>query len=224
MGQGGWSGSFIGEMNTQGDFLWQREFMDYTITDCMADPDGGYLIMGKIFFLMTYSSNVFIMKTNATADSLWSREIVCVDAGNGQETGIGQIVSSGNGNYRLGYADYVVQWGEQKTHVVEFNLSGEFLDSAVVALGPSIMVQKDREGLFLLNSIDAVYGSVTDRYNTTYAVLDADLNMTTKATFQNQTTDMMNAACRTSDGKVACFGITQCYGRRYYKPQLIILK
>jgi len=220
--QGGFGGSFIGEMTVQGDFLWHKEFMDYTITDCVSDPNGGYLITGKIFYLMTYTSTVFIMNTNATADSLWFREIVCVDAGNGLDNGIGQIVSSGDGNYRLSYADWAANYSRQNTEVVTFNQEGEFLDTTVVALGASVAIQKDSKGLFLLYGIDAVYGSVTDQFNSSYAILDAEMNLTTKSQFQNLTTDMMNAACRTSDGKIACFGIIQSYGKRYYIPQLIL--
>jgi len=222
-GQSGFGGAFVGEMNVQGDFLWHREFLDYTITHCVPDPEGGYLMAGKIFNLMTYSSDVFVMKTDAYGDSLWMRTIDAVDAGNGLDNGIGQIASAGNGNYRLGFADWEVDYSRQNTYVVEFNLSGEFLDNAVVAMGASWMLQKDKGGVFLLNSIDAVYGSVTDRFNSTYAILDAELNVTSKSFFQSQTSDMMNACCRTSDGKTACFGITQSYDRRYYKPQLILL-
>jgi len=92
-----------------------------------------------------------------------------------------------------------------------------------VDFGIGAFLQKAPDGVFILNSIDAVYGNVSRQFNTTYITLDAGLNVIEKKLFQQETSDMMNAGCLTSDGKNACFGVMQCYDKHYYKPALIIM-
>jgi len=223
-GASGFGGAFIGEMNLQGSFLWQREFTDYTITHCIADGYGGYLLSGKIFDLMTYSSDGLMMRIDGTGNTIWTRVLDLNDLGNGLDNGFNQICRAESGKYYFNYGDFSFFSAPQyTTHVYKINLEGDLLDSAVFGMGQGWIVPKDN-GVFLLSSIDAVYGNLVDQFNSTYAILDANLDLTTNPTpFQDQTTDMMNDVCVTSDGKVACFGITQCYNKRYYKPQLILL-
>jgi hypothetical protein len=50
------------------------------------------------------------------------------------------------------------------------------------------------------------------------------LAKTSDKTFQALTTDYLVVACRTSDGRIACFGMQQQFGKTWYLPHLYIMK
>lgn len=223
------SATYIGEMDTQGSFSsWYREVNDpIKVTSCVPVPGGGYMAAGPYWNPVLQKSDVLIMKTNSTFDSIWSRKIVI----EGWAMGI-QIITAGNGNYLVNYS--AAHDGKDYFHLLEINDTGDIVDSTSWPIPPdfygygfsSMMLQQGTTGVFITHSINIgnAVTSVSNQFNTNYVSLDAELNITKTATFQEQTSDMLNSGCRTSDGRIACFGITQTYDRRYYKPELIIFK
>jgi hypothetical protein len=214
-------GNFIGEMDKQGNFLWNKLDQSYFINDFAPTPDGGYMALVGFWVQATTSFTYSIMKTSSTFDSSWTRGI-----GPLRRDGELHIVSAGNGNYRLGYLTQPP--GGINYNVLQINAEGEIVDSVTYPIpdvfwNRAVMLPPTSSGMFVLHGMSNANGSITDRFNATYVKLNADLDITRQATFQVQTSDMINSACTTSDGTTACFGITQSYDRRYYKPVLILM-
>ncbi len=221
------SATFVSEMDKQGNFVWHKEFQDpISVTSCVPVPGGGYMAAGTYWNAVLVKSDIHVMKTNSTFDSLWSKKIVV----RGWAAGI-QIAAAGNGNYWINYIDS--DDGKDYFHLLEINDAGEIMDSTswpipndIRIYGYSSMMLRQGSGVFITHSVNIgnAFTSVSDQFNTHYVTLDAELNITKTSAFQEQTSDMINSGCITSDGSIACFGITQTYDRRYYKPELIIIK
>ena len=223
-GADGGSGSFVGEMNTQGSFLWHTEFDNRGVSGCVGTPDGGYMISGR-WWDLNQNAGMYIMKTNSTFDSTWSRFMVPKTGTDGRV----QVASAGNGNYWL---NYVNSYNLTATsHLLEFNPAGEIVDSNFYMpdIAPyninTVMLQHGSSGLYMsyTNSISNVNSIILEKFNSAYATFDGELNITKQSFFQQQTSDIINSGCRMKDGRIACFGLIQSYDRRYYKPELIII-
>jgi|GEM_PF-2451685 len=221
------SAQFVGEMDTEGSFLWHKEFESLTIDDLAISRDGGYMVSAGIWNPVLQTSEKFIMKMNSSFDSSWSSSIVPAQGAVGNFL----IASKSNGNFWLTYA--ASHDGKSWYHVLDMNAEGEIVDSSSYPLMinlqqynmTSVISQHGASGLFISHSLimGSFNESVSNRFNTMYVTLDANLNIINKSVFQDQTSDMLNSGCRTSDGRIACFGLTQGYHRWYYKPELIII-
>ena len=208
--------TFYGEVNLQGDFLWYKEVTDIQLSGC-AITDGGYLLVGGLFDLSTYSSDIQVRKVDPLGEPIWNKVIDCQD---GQE---GPLVASGNGRYRLAFADITPDYTRQFSTICEINSEGDILDSVSINFTVSALMPRSDGGTFVLSSIERVYGNITEQFNSYYVELDAGLHVTASGKFQEQSSDMLNAGCKMSDGKLACFGIAQTYDWRYYRPMLILV-
>jgi len=208
------------ECDVNGNQLWSKTIYG-VIYDCIATSDG-YL------YTMPYAaSTISLVKTNATGDSLWAKTYAIPTT---YSINPKQIIRSANGNYMFSvnpdqgyYSPFVMiqtnENGDSLSSIVigkegEFHYSGGLVpraDGGVFAI-----MNGGWEGTFLP-------GGTFTRVNTEYADMNADLEIMKEGNFQKYTTDIITAACETSDGRIACFGIIQSYHQNYYKPELIII-
>ena len=210
--------SLAGELNTDGSFEWYKTYADIKITGGISTQDGGYIFVGSDVgdYYNTLPGFAFIMKTTADGDSLWTKTYDALNPANVK------ITAGDNGNYFFCFNDVDFL-------VYEVNATGDSLNAFVInEVGtnlPAAIVSKDGGVFTLINKDLTIYvaASLTDQVNTHFICLDAGLNITQKGLFQKETSDMIFACCKTSVGKIACFGIIQSYNRRYYKPELIIV-
>jgi len=217
--------NFVGEMDMYGNFLWHKESELHSIASCVLSPDGGYMTAGRLYDPVSQLSKVVLMKTNNAFDSTWSKLLDPKPYGGD----IPKIISAGNGNYWLNITKIIDS--NPYSQIFEFNSTGVFVDSTTYPIKLSqynlncVMLNQGASDLFVsyTNDILGFYSTISDQFNSTYATLDADLNLIKNSTFQDLTSDLLSSGCRTSDGRIASFGITQSYDRRYYKPELIIL-
>jgi len=217
--------TFIGEMNAQGDFLWHKESDVLLIDDCEMVPGGGYMVSCGIWDPVIWTTTRMMMRTNSVFDSVWVRHFTPAPEASGKF----QLAFDGGRYYWLNYL--ASQDGKTWSHVYKMNAEAEIVDSAfypvstdyyISLLGSVILPHGN--GVFVSHFVNNINDRVLDRYNSMYAILDDKLDVTRSSTFQEQTSDQLNDGCLTSDGEVACFGVTQISGRFYYKPELIILK
>ncbi len=208
--------SFAGELNSDGSFSWYNIYSEIKISGGIRTSDGGYIFTGSdpggyYNYLPGY---VFVMKTTATGDSSWAKTF------NVNNPLGGQITTGDNGNYFFCFSDV-------NFFVYEINAAGDSLNSFVINENgldlPAALVPKNGGVFTLLNQDVMSYLNLTYQVNTHFISLDAGLDVTQKGKFQKENSDMIFAACKNSDGKIACFGITQIYNRPYYKPELIIV-
>lgn len=194
---------------------------------CVPTSDGGYLFAGDINDQESANqaySKVFLMKTNEQGDTIWTKFFhqklspLCRN-----------LTSSSDGNFYLSFISTID--ARAISYIYKVNAYGDSITSTTMDVMNqnyvSVMLEKDGGIFALINSVPQAipYYLAFNFYqiNTTYIRLNAELKMTSTGTFQTSSNDLLTAACKTSDGKMACFGLVQSYRKGYYKPELIIL-
>jgi len=223
-----WRGhTFVGEIDASGNFVWYRNYSSYSFSDFVPAQDGGYLFLGTKQDNVTFQPKVFLLKTGATGDSLWSKSI----SRNSTYSVSRNIIRSGNGGYRFTFYDYSSNVSYTTACIYAIDAAGDSLDAAVIndisdanQTWPAALLPVQGENVFYMLNSGRIPPDGSSRVNTTYAYADQGLNPTEKGTFQDQTNDLIASGCLTSDGHIACFGLIQSYNKGYYAPQLIVLK
>ena len=101
----GRSDIWLVKTDINGDSLWSRTYGDSASDVCFSmiqTTDGGYALGGMLSFIdiqndFENSSNMWLIKTNAEGDSLWSKRY----GGNGNEV-CSSIIQTADGGYALG--------------------------------------------------------------------------------------------------------------------------
>lgn len=117
-------------------------------------------------------------------------------------------------------------------NIYEINSMGDSVNAVALALDQNIatilLPENDGGSFVLMNTHGSMIYSgggdgVFNQTNSMHMSLNSGLSIVDKGYFQTQTTDFITCACKTSDGKTACFGMIQSYNKNYYVPELIIL-
>ncbi|MDD5529905.1 MAG: T9SS type A sorting domain-containing protein [bacterium] len=96
--------------NSSGDTIWTRTFGDSSYTcgySVQQTKDGGFIIAGEKGGLAPCSTNVYLIKTDSSGDTLWTRTYGGTDQDYGrsvQETSDGGFIIAGE-TYSWGYRD-----------------------------------------------------------------------------------------------------------------------
>lgn len=223
--------NFASEYNLNLNLQWNQVYQFNTesyMTGCTITPDGGYLFAGynqESIGLIQFG-NISLIKTNASGDTLWTKHFAPQERlySNG-------FVALANGNYCLSYTYSInsgsAEVGIQQTYLMELNEEGDSLNSARIDIAGQIynpaLVPLANGGVYaLMNSGSS--GGISKQNNTSTVILNASLTSNSGRFFQSQTNENFGAACYTSDGRIACSGLIQPYGKSYYKPVLLIDK
>jgi hypothetical protein len=220
------------------NLIWKQLYeTDYSLmsNSCTLSPDGGYLFAGYKTFnvgLIGYG-NLFLIKTNNSGDTLWTKLFATQE-----RLFSNSIVTLTNGNYCLSYT-YSKNSGNMdagilQTYIMELNEVGDSLNSARIDMASQIynsaLVPLDNGGVYaLMNSKQTsnpfgFFSGTSKQNNSSSVILNASLTAHSGGFFQSQTNEIFGAACKTSDGSIACSGLIQPYGKSYYKPALLIDK
>ncbi len=193
--------------------------------------DGGYLFLGcansdswatPLKYLIT------LFKISASGDSLWSKSFRHDDL---NQNSMGNLIALSNGNYRFYFISGVTK---SIMNIYEINSNGDSVNATIVDIleqnkGTVLLPESDGGSFALMN----IYGNMINsgggdavfyQTNTMHLKFDNGLRVISRENFQTETTDFITTACKTSDGRTACFGMIQSYNRNYYQPELIILK
>ncbi len=87
---------YLIKTDTNGDTLWTKIIADTVTNNVRAysvqqTSDGGYFMTGAVYYPAILSTDVYLVKTNASGDTLWTRKI----GGAGDEGGVGQQTFDG---------------------------------------------------------------------------------------------------------------------------------
>jgi hypothetical protein len=209
---------YMAEADQEGNVLWSKKLSE-PISSCTATTDNGYLVASYVSDT-TGGIDIYLVKTNATGDSLRANKI----REHAVQAGIGNIVRTAGNTYQVDY------WEEQPSYVntiVEANGNGDVLNSRSfdnARSGQLISRNDGRTVLLLPPYAFSSSNAVTVRKSTVFITVDASLHLLERFDFQDVTTDYILSACNTPEGKVACFGVIQPQGGDYYKPVLIVLE
>ena len=206
-------------------------------SDCTPTPDGGYLFIGSAIADENNPDNkIMLLKINTSGDTLWQK---LFDNDHMYSRLTGKIIPTANGTYLFNFntdlTETITNISENNartiTNIYEINAMGDSVNATAVDVMNknilyAILPNNDGSSLALLNNRSIFYtstGGVFNQASSMHISFDSHLNMIDKGNFQTHTSDFLTSACKLPDGKTACFGVIQSYGRSYFKPELIIL-
>lgn len=207
------------------------------ITGCATTSDNGFIFSGIEGNLdasgFSGIAQPITIRTNSTGDTLWTRR-QSISAGVYEFWG-GNVIAMQNGNYKCCYTSNI--WangidGKIKAHIYEFTINGDSVNQATIEdrnLNTCYSIAETSNGDCLAlvnqypNTINAYYDGLKSMVNTRKILYNANMEKLSDTYFQPLTTDIYFSSCKTSDGRIACFGMQQSVGKSYYVPVLIIL-
>ena len=212
--------TFVATAHAQPDSLWSRTFGGRNYDGCVSiiqTADGGYTLAGYTRSFGGGDYDMWLVKTDADGDSLWSRTF-----GERSSDGCCTIIQTADGGYAL--AGYTESFGagESDMWLVRTNADGDSLWSRTFG-GESIdwcssMIQTADGGYALAGvteSFDVGYGDMW------LVRTDADGDSLWSRTFGGDTTDYCHSAIQTTDGGYALVGWTLSFGAGDYDMWLV---
>lgn len=206
--------------------------------NCIKTNDGGLIFLGA------YSSfsqpgdpnfaKTIVIKTDANCDTLWTKWFdYLVFTPPGDYVRPTNILQTANGDYFLCFNDF-----PDYDHIYTYNSSIYKLNSAGDSIGgyqlkgpgntycALILEENDNSILSIFNEFPGLLylemKPVFTQFNSQLCSFDKNLNTIAKSTLQTYRSDMMVAACKTPEGKVAMFGLDRTNNHQRYVPALII--
>jgi len=117
------SSLYLIKTNSIGDTLWTRAYpnnsQQYGFTVAQT-PDSGYVIAGNIWLPTQLGTDIFIIKTNASGDTLWTKVIDYSGSGEARD-----IAVSENGNIII--SGWIAPAGCADPFLAELDLNGNIL-------------------------------------------------------------------------------------------------
>jgi hypothetical protein len=207
--------------------IWERLYPGPTFRQencCTITTDGGYLFAGLEDGDANGWYKLVLMKTNASGDIEWTKFLK--NTGNYILNG---LITMSNGNYCMSYTNMEsLSYTPEKTYLIEINTVGDSINSAMIDVAaqkynPAIIGLDNGNIFALMNSLVAPVATTTsfDQKNSGAVVLTETLTSNSSKFLQTKTSDLFNDACQTSNGRIACAGIIQPFGRIYYKPCIL---
>jgi len=157
---GGGDDVYLLKTNASGDTLWTRTYggasHDYG-SSVRQTSDGGYIIAGTTFSYGSGSGDVYLLKTNATGDTLWTRTY----GGTNEENGISVQQTSDSGYVIAGFTCSFGA-GSYDAYLIKTNASGDTLWTKTyggTGLDVGYSVQQTTDGGFIIAGSTNSFGN-----------------------------------------------------------------
>jgi hypothetical protein len=174
------SNIYIIKTDSIGDTLWTKIFGGRGYDCCLSiqqTQDGGYIATGFTSSYGAGSWDIFILKMNASGDTLWTRIFGGVNTDCGysiQQTTDGGYIVAGN---TISFGT-----GSWEAYIVKMNASGDTLWTKTyggVNFECGYSIQQTTDGGYIVAGSTNSYGSGTPNYNNVYLIkMDASGNAT----------------------------------------------
>jgi hypothetical protein len=206
--------------DAQGDTLWTRSYggtrhdFGYSV---QQTSDGGYIIAGTTLSFGAGDYDVYLIKTDALGDTLWTRTFggTYTDEGNSvrQTSDGGYIIAGTTVSFGAGYFD---------VYLIKTNAQGDILWTRTYGgkrgeWGSS--VQQTTDGGYVIAGSAVSFGAGTiDAY---LIKTNAQGDTLWTRTYGGDETDQARSVAQTSDGGYIIAGLTNSVGARDYDVYLI---
>lgn len=154
---GGAISSFnIIKTNSLGDTIWTKNYpngMQQYGKSITQTSDNGYAIAGSITIPTASGEYFYVIKTNSTGDTIWTK--IITDFGNGSAS---EIISKSNGNILL--SGYSTLNGCSQPILIKLNSNGDILWSKIYTDGPcgwAMSICSTNDNGYALLGLDANY-------------------------------------------------------------------
>jgi hypothetical protein len=239
---------FAFEITHSGLKVFKKIFTINTIfTGCQLTPDGGYLFLGNYTPANSFPSQFFICKMSSGGVISWTKNHI--SPGSGVTDGKNyfythDLLESNDGNYFcfVGSANFDITTAAR---IYKVNPDGELIDSTDINFaGRNIFAggsennlstisyprlngycsARKSDGTFVvyLNNMGLTNASYAVGGNQTFSFhFNDDLSLNHLDYIQNIYPDYFTSVCKTSDDKIALFGLINSFGG-YEKPAILI--
>ncbi|MGB3480219.1 MAG: hypothetical protein WBB67_13805 [bacterium] len=216
----GWDDVYLIKTNASGDTLWTRTYGG-TSYDCgysvQQTSDGGYIIAGRTWSFGTGEYDVYLIKTNASGDTLWTRTY----GGTSWDEGYSVQKTSDGGYIITGYT-YVESPNYQDVYLIKTNASGDTIWTRTYGgaggdLGNS--VKQTTDGGYIIAGHSGSFGA--GEYDVYLIKTNASGDTLWTRTYGGGARDEGHSVQQTSDGGYIITGLTESFGAGNYDVYLI---
>jgi len=210
---------YLIKTDSLGDTLWTKTYGGSESdggNSVQQTTDGGYIVAGTIYDEGSYSDDVYLIKTNSSGDTLWTRTYGGTDYDEGysvqQTTDGGYIVAGETSSYGAGFED---------VYLIKTNSSGDTLWTRTYGTdgGQCRSVQQTTDGGYI------VAGTIYDEgsYSADVYLIKTNSSGDTlwTRTYGGTGYDEGRSVQQTSDGGYIVSGYTESYGAGEYDVYLL---
>jgi hypothetical protein len=205
---------YLVKTDASGDTLWTRAYGGMGFDDgysVQQTTDGGYIIAGWTSSFGAGDYDVYLIKTNPSGDTLWTRTFGGTGADFGtcvqQTTDSGYIIAGYTHSFGAESTDvYLVKTSESGDTLWTRTYGGTYGDEAG-------SVQQTSDGGYILTAWTESFGPGTPECDNVYLVrTDASGDTLWTRTYGGMSPECGNSALQTSDGGYVVAGYTQSFG------------
>jgi hypothetical protein len=223
----GYSGSFgngyqvyLIKTDTSGDTLWTRTYGGFSTEwgySVQQTPDGGYIIGGRTSSFGAGGNDVYLIKTNAAGDTLWTRTY----GGRGYDEGT-SVQQTSDGGYIISGTSDSYSTGDLDVYLIKTDASGDTLWARVYGSWwdeDGLSVQQTSDGGYIIAGW--TWASSPSNYDFYLIKTNPSGDTLWTKKYGGSGNDEANCIKQTSDGGFIIVGFTSSYGAGSFDNYLI---
>jgi hypothetical protein len=203
--------AYLIRIDTEGDTLWTRAFggrSDDLGMSVQQTTDGGYIIAGHIFSSGAGRYDVYLVKTNASGDTLWTRAF----GGTSSEEGY-SVQQTTDGGYVIAGLTYSYGAGLNDVYLIRTDVNGDTLWTRTFGGtdndGGTSVQQTSDSGYIIAGTTESFGAGNDDVY---LIKTDASGDTLWTRTFGGASNEWGYSVQQTSDGGYIMTGYTESFG------------
>lgn len=203
-----------------GDTLWTKAIggaADDEGYSVQQTTDGGYIIVGSTESYGAGDSDVYLIKTDSSGDTLWTKTVGGVNSDVG-----GFVQQTTNGEYIIAGSTQSYGAGDTDIYLIKTDSSGDTLWTKTIggiADDEGYYVQQTTDGGYIITGYTESYGAGNDDF---YLIkTDPDGNTLWTKTFGGTGNDVGESVQQTTDSGYILTGFTSSYGAGSYDVYIV---